>query len=446
MKQYNLNSKFYSGPAFFFLFFGIARIFENIRKYFLASSSHDIFDAWAQGTQITGIELAVRLSYYIISFIGISIYFFITEKYLFKGKSFYVLTIGAVVEAVLSIFGYIPELRSLVGVMIATVCFIFIFLFPIPYYINLALKRKGFARRGLIMIVTGNLSLLAGVTLDLPETMYINYFYQITYPSYIWTSVVAPIAAVIGSLLLGWGFLSMFQSKIDPSRWLSNVWIIEKRSGYCVFESNFRKLNMDANRASAYLKGIVNFGNELVDKELQQIGFQDLILYFSSAENCIIAAAVIGKVKKKDIQYLLDILGTEFNGRYRKILTEWDGNVNPFSEFTEYLEILMQRRATGIFLLRSKLIEEIESNPLNVELHFKAGDPALEEFRNAKDMLNLDDPIDAFKHMIDLAVEVLETPTLHESMTPLPKEEFANSNEASISLKKVPKKDKDSMN
>ena len=105
---------------------------------------------------------------------------------------------------------------------------------------------------------------------------------------------------------------------------------------------------------------MMNFGKELMDKDIQLIGFKDLILYFGKSGTCIFTVAVEELTKKAHVQNLLDLLGKEFNERYHKPLQQWDGDVQQFSDFTAFIEALMQKKTTGMYLLNSQLLKEVE--------------------------------------------------------------------------------------
>ena len=76
---------FTTGLAIFGITYGVARVIENIRKYYIAGYVlSDIGEAWMNNTQITGINYDLRIIYYIIAWAGIATFYFVSEKYVFK--------------------------------------------------------------------------------------------------------------------------------------------------------------------------------------------------------------------------------------------------------------------------------------------------------------------------------------------------------------------------
>lgn len=109
LKQYiqreSLQRPFFLGLAVFSLTYSTARLIENFRRYFLGSYN-DIFDAWVNNTQISGLNFSLRVwGYYLIAWIGIAIMYYNIERYIFKNNK-YILTIGSMIEGAVSIYNY----------------------------------------------------------------------------------------------------------------------------------------------------------------------------------------------------------------------------------------------------------------------------------------------------------------------------------------------------
>ncbi|MBD3351232.1 MAG: hypothetical protein GF364_07075 [Candidatus Lokiarchaeota archaeon] len=215
MKENPVSKKFTTGLAVFAFTYGIARILENIRKYIVAGYENrtDISDAWIAGDQIAGINYTLRILYYAIAWFGIATFYFVSEKYVFKGKYKYILTISSIIEGIVSILNYIPEDGPhIITTAISAIGFFIAAIFPVVLYAQMGLQNTGVLRKSCFIVAIGMAIFVTSVVADLPESTYIVNLVGGT-PLPVWiTSIVAPICLFVGMFTLTMGFRQMFSS------------------------------------------------------------------------------------------------------------------------------------------------------------------------------------------------------------------------------------------
>ena len=125
-KRDSLQKPFFLGLVMFALFYFIARLIENVRRYSIGSYN-DVFDAWIAGSQISGLNFVLRILYYIFSWIGLTVMFYNIEKHIFK-KNKFLLTIVSATEGTVSIINYF--IFNLVTFWLSTILFFVIMFIP----------------------------------------------------------------------------------------------------------------------------------------------------------------------------------------------------------------------------------------------------------------------------------------------------------------------------
>lgn len=206
------SRKFFLGLGVFSITFGIARLVETVRKYFVSDSLTDIVDAWLAGGQIEGLNWQLRVLYYVIAWFGISILFYNTEKYVFQKKTKFIITLAAVVEGVISIALYflVPGSPLFEGLMIGAALGFFVAgLYPIIFLINLARKAVGAVRVNTLVVTLGIVLFIMGVLVDLPETSYLAGDLISLIP---FTGLLAPVLLFSGFIIMSVGFMRLYST------------------------------------------------------------------------------------------------------------------------------------------------------------------------------------------------------------------------------------------
>ncbi len=206
--------KFFTGLCIFAASYSVARLIENIRKYFVSENLTDIVDAWQAGTQITGLNLTLRIAYYAISWPGIAIFYFHAERYVFQNKTKFILTIASLVEGTVSILQYFYDPGSAafqICTVIAAIGFFVAGVFPVLLFFNMARTTTGSVRKNNALVGVGLTLFIVGVMADLPETGYIM---QQTLPQLL-TGIGAACFLFAGFIVMAYAFRSMYSSTVS---------------------------------------------------------------------------------------------------------------------------------------------------------------------------------------------------------------------------------------
>lgn len=112
------------------------------------------------------------------------------------------------------------------------------------------------------------------------------------------------------------------------------MYILIADSGLCVLDRKYGEGDMDPNLISGFLTALIQFGRELSDGNRVHVidfGAFDICL---SLKNNIIVAATVDKID--DGNAAMAVLGevnTAFAEKYGGMISEWDGNLEPFDSF-----------------------------------------------------------------------------------------------------------------
>ncbi|MHA1341400.1 MAG: hypothetical protein ACTSRZ_15750 [Promethearchaeota archaeon] len=148
----------------------------------------------------------------------------------------------------------------------------------------------------------------------------------------------------------------------SASDWLSNIWIIHKDVGVCIFEQNFRNIDTDSDLITGFIVAMLNFGKEIADKDLQSINFAGLKIMLSIHSHFIIALAIDENAPEPDLKMFLSLVGDEFEKRYGDCLINWNGNVDIFTDFASYIEEIVDKKAIAIDFLKNHIVKKIKES------------------------------------------------------------------------------------
>ncbi len=146
------------------------------------------------------------------------------------------------------------------------------------------------------------------------------------------------------------------------------VYILIADSGLCVLDRKYGEADMDPNLISGFLTALIQFGRELSDGNRVHVidfGAFDICL---SLKNNIIVAATVDKVD--DGNAAMAVLGdvnNAFSEKYGSMISEWDGNLEPFDSFHVTLdEITKEGCASEVNIVVPVLKGKV--NPMLVRL------------------------------------------------------------------------------
>ncbi|MBD3228951.1 MAG: hypothetical protein GF329_12250 [Candidatus Lokiarchaeota archaeon] len=195
---------FIYGIIIFATSFGTARLIETLRKYILFGFNY--YDVIDTNFNIVGTSLWLRIIYYIISWIGIAIFYFTFEKYVMRNKTKFILTIGSIIESFLAVSLYFTSRNEWIF-LFSVLNFLIIGLFPIVLFLWLAYKSPYRSTRLSWIIITLGFVLFAlGMMGDLPEAwVFISELSQLIIRYF------TPLAQIFGFALMGVGFAIIYQ-------------------------------------------------------------------------------------------------------------------------------------------------------------------------------------------------------------------------------------------
>lgn len=193
--------------------FTIARTIETVRRYYIGS----YYDILEQNFTLTDpVNLALRLSYYIIAWSAITIFYFVLEKYIMKEgmkkNTKYILTVFSALEGLFSITLYFTAAAAWNLIVVAGLFFVVAF-FPLFLFIYIA--KNSITRNqkiAWIIILIGFILFILGVMADLPETaLVLNQYSGVALPLEL-VHYGTPILQASGGILVGTGFAIIYKN------------------------------------------------------------------------------------------------------------------------------------------------------------------------------------------------------------------------------------------
>lgn len=188
---------FYLGVAIFYMLFVLGRLCEIIRIHF-----HPLNDPQPPPYSL-GFDFWLKTGYTIFSYIGLTIIYFVLERYVFT-RTKYIFTILVPITTAISIwFTLAPDLATYELLFNITIPFYLLILFGIVgMYIYLAASTAGEVRKNSIMIIFGILLFELGIVFALPEAQ--ASLWAAIPTDVLW--IVSPVLSIVGVILQIRGF------------------------------------------------------------------------------------------------------------------------------------------------------------------------------------------------------------------------------------------------
>lgn len=108
----------------------------------------------------------------------------------------------------------------------------------------------------------------------------------------------------------------------------------------CYSKNFFEDFNIKEEIFAGFLKGISDFVKEIKGGQIKTLNFRNFNLFYSYSiefDYIFVIAADKGEIES-EVRTKVDLMKSEFIGRYRPILKEWYGNVSSFREFDEFVK------------------------------------------------------------------------------------------------------------
>ncbi|MFW9795049.1 MAG: hypothetical protein ACFFEE_12145 [Candidatus Thorarchaeota archaeon] len=146
------------------------------------------------------------------------------------------------------------------------------------------------------------------------------------------------------------------------------VYILIADSGLCVLDRKYGQADMDPNLISGFLTALIQFGRELSDgNRVHVIDFGAFDICLSLKDNVIVAATVDKVDDGNAAMAVLAEVNNAFSKKYRDLLVDWDGNLEPFESFFQVLDdITKEGRASETKIVVPVLTGKV--NPMLVRL------------------------------------------------------------------------------
>ncbi len=158
------------------------------------------------------------------------------------------------------------------------------------------------------------------------------------------------------------------------------VYILIADSGLCVLDRKYGEADMDPNLISGFLTALIQFGRELSDgNRVHVIDFGAFDICLSMKDNVIVAATVDKVDDGNAAMAVLGEVNSKFSHKYGNMLSEWDGNLEPFESFYSKVdEITKEGRAS-----ETKIVVPVLKGKVNAML-VRLGQMSQESYDIAK--------------------------------------------------------------
>ncbi|MHA1144462.1 MAG: hypothetical protein ACTSRW_06980 [Candidatus Helarchaeota archaeon] len=198
---------FFSGIMVFLIGWGIVRIIDTIRRYYVGS----YYDLLLSNYRLYGLNYILRVVAVGLSWIVIGFFYFMIENSLLEKKSYFTMTYASAMEGtmivlLLTIAPGVSAQYVLQLILIIVIIFFFIAgFFPAVLFATFAIKKHADRRLPWLLLSLGAALFVFGVAGDNPESMSIT-----IYLSEIFIHYGTPLLAITGSVLMSMGVLQLY--------------------------------------------------------------------------------------------------------------------------------------------------------------------------------------------------------------------------------------------
>jgi len=205
---------FFSGAAVFMFSYAIIRTIEVIRRYFVVGYYYDIEDFWYHGGSITDTSLYLRLAFLIISWIGIAYFYYRIESTILEKKTYYILTIAALLKLVINPMLYFPSIFNFNTFMIInSILFVICGFFPVVLFAYYALRNYVNKRGPWALLAVGLLCYIVGEIGSNPEAYLIT-----SNMNQIVVHYGSPLLVILGGILLTLALRRLYEIGVEAPK------------------------------------------------------------------------------------------------------------------------------------------------------------------------------------------------------------------------------------
>jgi len=131
-------------------------------------------------------------------------------------------------------------------------------------------------------------------------------------------------------------------NKRRENKYFENLWIIERKSGICIFSKDFKcltKKHLSIDLICGFLSAISMLASEAFAEDIKYIKLSNSILYFKHTTNFLFVLSIQNenRFNSHKITTLINDISDLFLFYYDKDFESWDRDIRQFKAFSKYL-------------------------------------------------------------------------------------------------------------
>ena len=153
---------------------------------------------------------------------------------------------------------------------------------------------------------------------------------------------------------------------------IESIWILEKKTGLCIFEANYVDITKDGlhtDLVGNFLSALLTFAEETFTDQIKYVKFSNRKVEFSFTEYFLFAIFISDKNidSDNDVNNKIDRIIFKFNDKYQNVFknNNWNGNITLFNDFSEDLKQLIKEEPLKIKFFQKFDIIEIEKRVIS---------------------------------------------------------------------------------
>ncbi|MFX0139602.1 MAG: hypothetical protein ACFFDN_38535 [Candidatus Hodarchaeota archaeon] len=128
---------------------------------------------------------------------------------------------------------------------------------------------------------------------------------------------------------------------------LQEFWIVEKKSGRCMFNRSYSRVGTDPDLLTSFLSALYRFSEEVSTKQqgIESVEMGGLKWVYIDKDNLLYIAAADKEDKSSDLRAQVNVMRINFVEKFPESKEDdfsetWDGNITKFEVFTEKIDEL----------------------------------------------------------------------------------------------------------
>jgi hypothetical protein len=165
----------------------------------------------------------------------------------------------------------------------------------------------------------------------------------------------------------------MKSNMIEESHSIESLWILEKKSGICIFEDNyvdFTNVGISSELIAGFLSALLTFAGKAFSDNVEFIKFSKRKMFFEFTKFFLFVIAINENVPYDETQVIKirKTISKVFSKRFQDIFTNnnWDGDITVFYNFSEDLQYIVERKP-----INKKFIQNCRLNKIKCKFFKK---------------------------------------------------------------------------